>query len=461
MRSIWAVAKNTFATAVRMKIAIVFLLLLIILLPVMSVIMTGDGTAKGKLQSFVSYGLSLTAFLLSLLTIIVSTHTLTSDIKHKQIYMVLTKPIRRFELLCGKFLGVLMLNLILLLLFSAVIFILTLQIPRIANADATELQELDRQFFTARASLPMTIDRNLVKQEALQAYEKMKKADQLPEGKTDRQILDELIIQKELQTRATVPGGELVWEFENINTKSLGPEQNIFIRFKYDVSVKPPDKKITGVWWIGDYRQIKYGNSDGNSKTPGYVVTRRDTISTIHEIEIPADVVAQDGYLAVVFYNEPVNNTIVIFPIEDGLEVLYKAGTFTANYIKTVILILARLIFLAVLGVSVSTWLSFPVAILVCLSIFFTGLINSFIVGSFDYLSQTMTIFYSFTIKPIIWLLPKFDADLSVTKYMVSSEILNVIFLVSVVGILMIKAIIAALLGILIFSRREIARITV
>ena len=459
MYSIWAVAKNTFATAVRMKIAIVFLLMLIILLPVMSVIMTGDGTARGKLQSFVSYGLSLTAFLLSLLTIIISTYTITSDIKHKRVYMVLTKPIRRFEFLCGKFLGVLMLNLILLLLFSAVIFILTLQIPRIADADPTELQELDRQFFTARASLPMTIDRNLIKQEARKAYEEMKKADQLPDGKTEREILVELIKQKELQARATEPGGELVWEFENINTKSLDQGQNIFVRFKYDVSVKPPDKKITGTWWVGDYRQIKYG--DGNLKTPGYIATRRDIVSTVHEIEIPADAVAADGYLAVVFYNEPVNNTTVIFPIEDGLEVLYKAGTFTANYIKTVILILARLIFLAALGVSVSTWLSFPVAILVCLSVFFTGLINSFIVGSFDYLSQTMTIFYSFTIKPIIWLLPKFDADLSVTKYMVSSKILGVAFLLTVIGILMIKTIIVSSLGILIFSRREIARITV
>lgn len=459
MRSIWAVAKNTFAKAVRMKIAVVFLLLLVILLPVMSVIMTGDGTTKGKLQSFVSYGLSLTAFLLSLLTIIISTYTLASDMKYKQLYMVLTKPIRRFELLCGKFLGVIMLNFILLLLFSAVIYILTLQIPRITGADTDQLQLLDAQFFTARASLPMVIDRAKIKDEAMQAFEKMKEADQLSEDKTDKQILSGLIKQKELQARAAAPGGELVWEFENINTKSLGPKQNIFIRFKYDASARPPDKKVIGTWVVGDYRQIKYG--DGKPKTPIYRATRRDIISTIHEIQFPADAVATDGYLAVLFYNEPVNNTTVIFPIEDGLEVLYKAGTFTTNYIKTVILIFTRLTFLAALGISMSTCLSFPVAILICLSVFFTGMINSFIVESFDYLSLPMTIFYTFTIKPIIWLLPKFDAELSVTKYIVSSEILNVVFLLSATGFLMVKAIIVSLLGALIFSRREIARITV
>ena len=80
-----------------MKIAAVFVILLIVLLPVMGIAMTGDGTLKGRLQSFISYGLSLTSFLLCLLTIVVSVYSITSDIKQRQIYTVLTKPIRRFN----------------------------------------------------------------------------------------------------------------------------------------------------------------------------------------------------------------------------------------------------------------------------------------------------------------------------------------------------------------------------
>ena len=56
MRSVWAVARNTLAQAVRMRIAVVVFLLLIILLPLMSMVMDGDGTLKGKLQTFTSYG---------------------------------------------------------------------------------------------------------------------------------------------------------------------------------------------------------------------------------------------------------------------------------------------------------------------------------------------------------------------------------------------------------------------
>ena len=101
MRSIWAVATNTIKQAMRMKVAAVFLILLLVLLTVMGVSATGDGTLKGRLQTFVSYGLSLTAILLSLLTIIISIYTVTSDIEHRQIYTVITKPIRRFEFQSG------------------------------------------------------------------------------------------------------------------------------------------------------------------------------------------------------------------------------------------------------------------------------------------------------------------------------------------------------------------------
>ena len=64
------------------------------------------------------------------------------------------------------------------------------------------------------------------------------------------------------------------------------------------------------------------------------------------------------------------------------LEVLYQADSFGANFLRVVFLILARLIFLACLGILASSFLSFPVAILLCLVIFFTGTISGFIIDS-------------------------------------------------------------------------------
>jgi len=448
MRSIWAVATNTIKQALRMKIAAVFVILLIVLLPVMGVSMTGDGTLKGRLQTFVSYGLSLTGFLLCLLTIIVSIYSLTSDIKQRQIYTVITKPIRRFQLLFGKLLGVILLDIALLVLFSAIIYAITIYIPKYFDASKAELAQLDNEFYTARNSLiPAEVD---VTQEVLEAYEKLKKSGRLPEGVPREKVIARLTEDRKAWKRAAVPGQPLIWEFQNV--KPLDPNQSLFIRFKYDVSVNPPDLQVYSRWAVGDDRQYPPDVE---------IFDRKDTIRTFCEIEVPANVVAEDGYLAVGFLNVPLNNTVVIFPPEDGLEVLYQADTFTANFIRAVLLILFRLIFLACLGILASTFLSFPVAILLCLVVFFTATVSGFCLESFDFLGENLSWVYSYTIRPVILLLPQFD-KFNPTKSLVSARLLSWSLLAKVAGLMIcIKAVLLLLLAFLIFRFREIARIII
>ncbi len=454
MRSIWAVATNTIKQALRMKIAAVFVILLVVLLPVMGAAMTGDGTMKGRLQTFVSYGLSLTSFLLCLLTIVVSIYSLTSDIKQRQIYTVITKPIRRFQLLFGKLLGVILLDVALLVLFSAIIYAITIYIPKYFNASEADLAQLDNEFYTARNSLiPAEVD---VTREVLESYEKLKKSGRLPEGVPREKIIARLTEDQKRWKRAAVPGQQLIWEFNNV--RPLDPNQSLFIRFKYDVSVNPPDLNVYGIWTVGDYRQIKYGTK---RETPIRDFDRKDLIRTFHEIEVPANVVAEDGYLAVGFLNVPLNNTVVIFPPEDGLEVLYEADTFTGNFIRAVLLILFRLIFLACLGILASTFLSFPVAILLCLVIFFTATISGFCLESFDFLGENLSWVYSYTIRPVILLLPQFD-KFNPAKFLVPARLLSWPLLAKVAGLMIcIKSLLLLLLAVLIFSFREIAKIII
>jgi len=440
-----------------MKIAAVFIVLLIVLLPVMGVSMTGDGTLKGRLQTFVSYGLSLTSFLLCALTIVVSVYSLTSDIKQRQIYTVLTKPIRRFQLLFGKLLGVILLDVVLLVLFSSIIYAITIYTPKFFAASQAERLQAKNEFYTARASLtPAEVD---VTQEVLDAYNKLEKTGQLNQlfsGVPRKRIISQLTSRKQLEKRAAVVGHDLLWEFHNV--KPLDPNQSLFIRFKYDVSVNPPDLQIFGRWDVGDYRQVRYGSK---IETPIYRFDRKDLIRTFYEIEVPADAVAKDGYLAVRFLNVPLNNTVVIFPLEDGLEMLYKADTFTANFLRAASLILFRLIFLACLGILASTFLSMPVAILLCLVVFFTATISGFCLESFDFLSENLSSVYSYTLRPVITLLPQFD-KFNPAKFLVPARLLSWSLLAKVAALCVcIKAVLLLLLALLIFSFREIAKIIV
>jgi hypothetical protein len=439
-----------------MKIALAFIVLLIILLPVMAVVVTGDGTLKGRLQTFVSYGLSLTSLLLCLLTIVVSIYSLTSDMKQRQIYTVLTKPIRRSQLLFGKLLGVTLLSAVLLVIFSAVIYTITIYTPKFARAGEAERIQLANEFYAARAGLtPGEVD---VTKEVQEAYDKLEKTGQLEEmfeGVPPRKIMAMITSRKKLEKRSAAVGHDLLWEFNNV--EPLDPNESLFIRFKYDVSVNPPDLQVCGRWDVGDFRQLEYGEIE----TPIYRFDRKDLIRTFHEIEVPADAVAEDGYLAVRFINVPLNSTVVIFPPEDGLEVLYKADTFTANFVRAVLLILFRLIFLACLGVLASTFLSFPVAILLCVMIFFTGTISNFCLESFDFLSGNISGVYFYTLRPIIKLLPQFD-KFNPTKFLVPARLLSWSLLAKAAGFMVcVKAVLLLLLGLLIFNFREIAKVII
>lgn len=447
MRSIWAVATNTIKQALRMKIAAVFIVLLIVLLPVMGLSMTGDGTLMGRLQTFVSYSLSLTNLLLCLLTIIVTIYTLTSDIKQRQIYSVITKPIRRYQLLLGKLLGVVLLNTALLALFSVIIYTITIYIPKFSDADQANLIHVTNEFFTARAALvPPEVD---VTKEVLDTYEKLERDGQLPTDVPRSKFIDGLTKRKQLEKRAAVVGQQLVWEFNNV--KVLNPNETLFIRYKYDVSINPPDSQVYSRWDIGDSRQY-----------PAEFASfyRKDPIRTFRELEFPAHLIAEDGYLAIRFLNVPLNDTAVMFP-PDGLEVLYKADTFTANFIRVVLLILFRLIFLASLSLLASTFLSFPVAILLSLCILVTAIFSGFCLESFDYLGKDLSWVYHYTVRPIILLLPQFD-KFSPAKYLVPARLLSWPLLAKVAGLMIcIKSFLLLLLALLIFSFREIAKIII
>lgn len=451
MQCIWAVARNTIKQALRMKVAIVFIILLLVLLPVLGFTTTGDETLKGRLQTFLSYGLSLTSFLLCILTISVSIYSVTNDIKERQIFTVITKPIRRFQFLLGKLLGVILLDVLLLFIFSIIIFANTRNMPRFYDATEEELNQAKNEFYTAREGLVMPEED--VKEDVKRIYERLEQNEELPADLSRDEIITELTRQMQVANRVVDIGRPKTWEFDNV--KPLA--DSFFIRFKYEVLQDPFYDQINSRWLVGDPHYINTGEP---VKTPIYDGFHRNSVDSFHEIEVSADVVPENGHLAVAFLNDPSNNTVIIFP-QDGLEVLFKAGSFSGNFFRAVLLILSRLIFLACLSILASSFLSFPVAILLCFVIFFTANFSGFVLESFGFLSKTAGIFYTYSLKWIIQLLPQFD-KYNPTKFLIPARFVSWSFLASCFLIMVcIKAFLLLILSFIIFGYREIAKIII
>ncbi|MBM4103460.1 MAG: ABC transporter permease [Planctomycetes bacterium] len=455
MKKVWAVARNTIAQALRMKIAGVVIILLLILLPMMSLVMIGDGTLLGKLQTFSSYSLSLVGLMLCVLTIAISTFTLSDEIKRRQIFMVVTKPVSRWTILLGKFLGVVLIDVFLLIFFASAVYGLTCLIPYWTEVAPQEYQQAQNEFFTAREGIKVVIDNAEIQKRAKERYQQMEKDRRLPETMTPKEIKAQLFNEERIREQSIEPGRSRQWDFNGVRPAS-DPNALIFVRYKYDASATPPDGRVFGLWSIGDLQSYE----QGTLTTPIYNVRRDAPTRSAQEFAVPAGAVAKQGYLGVGFVNSPELNVSTVM-VQD-LEILYKVGSFTENYCRMVLLLLIRLIFLAVLGIVLTTWLSFPVAILVCTVIFGLGTVNGFIVESFDGFGVGMGTVYHYSIQPLLSLLPRFDGDFSPTKYIISGRMVRGMFLLrAAVETIGFKAFLLMLLGMWVFRSREVAKTAV
>ena len=77
-------------------------------------------------------------------------------------------------------------------------------------------------------------------------------------------------------------------------------------------------------------------------------------------MELPPDLFDENGVLTLTCGNP--NETALLFPLEDGVEVLYREGGFTLNFIRGLGIILCWLALLTTVGLASATFLSFPVA---------------------------------------------------------------------------------------------------
>ena len=124
MQRVFAIAGLTLRAAFRFRLVLVLAVTLIggvILLPL---IIKDDGTARGFTQILLTYTLTLVTALLGFATLWLACGTLARDLEESQMQMVAVKPIARWQIWIGKWLGILCLNAILLALAGTAIFLL-------------------------------------------------------------------------------------------------------------------------------------------------------------------------------------------------------------------------------------------------------------------------------------------------------------------------------------------------
>src|SRR5665213_2038271 len=150
MQRILAIAWLTWKAALRFKLFLVIAVLLILAVVGLPLVIKDDGTARGFTQIILTYTLSAITALLGLSTLWLSCGTLARDIEECQIQVVATKPIARWQIWVGKWLGIMTLNAVLLAISGGCVFGLLQW--RATKLPAAEQKILREQVLVARGS---------------------------------------------------------------------------------------------------------------------------------------------------------------------------------------------------------------------------------------------------------------------------------------------------------------------
>jgi len=332
----------------RFKLFLVLASLLILAVVGLPLIIKTDGSAQGFTQIILTYTLSTITALLGLSTLWLSCGTLARDIEECQVQVVAVKPVARWRIWLGKWLGILSLNAVLLALSGACVFgLLQWRAAQLAPDVQKTLRE---QILVARGSAKEASHADEI--EALTArilQDKVKSAEvKSPEDVVllRNQIREELKADSQL----VPPSYRRTWKIDLGLAKNSLHGKPLQVRIKFNTPKLTPGLTYDALWQIGDPPNTHYW--------------RTNTISlaqdTFYEFAIPPDLYDADGILTIQLINP--NDTPLLFAPEDGLEVLYPAGGFALNFARGLGIILCWMALLAALGLAAASELSFPVA---------------------------------------------------------------------------------------------------
>src|SRR5499427_6127413 len=124
MQSLFAIAWLTWKAALRFRLFLVVAVLLLAAVVGLPLLVKDDGTARGFTQILMTYTLSVITVLLGLSTLWLSCGTLARDIEECQIQVVAVKPVARWQIWLGKWLGIVSLDAALLALSGASVYAL-------------------------------------------------------------------------------------------------------------------------------------------------------------------------------------------------------------------------------------------------------------------------------------------------------------------------------------------------
>jgi hypothetical protein len=363
MQRLFAIAWLTWKAAFRFRLFLVLAALLLTAVVGLPLLIKDDGTARGFTQILLTYTLSVITALLGLSTLWLACGTLARDIEECQMQMVAVKPIARWQIWLGKWLGIMSLNAALLAVSGGAVYGLLQW--RATRLPAEQQRILRNEVLVARGSArPASVTKFIEEETDQRVKEALQKSGVTEADLTllRQQIKEQVKAGFQLVPPATYPSPYRVWEIDLGLWRHFLRDEPLYLRVKFNAAEKSPSGTFAALWQMGVPDSPQMRRLEPMSLAP----------DTFHEFPIPPNLFDENGALTVIFINP--NDTALLFPVEDGIEVRFRQGGFGLNYVRGLGIIWCWMALLAALGLAAASFLSFPVAAFSALAVLTIGL---------------------------------------------------------------------------------------
>ncbi len=349
LRRIIAIAQLTVRDAIRSRILLALATLILIILFAIPLLITDDTSPADRLSVILRYSLGSVVFILTVGTLWTSCVAISGDIAERRLHLVLAKPVHRYELWLGKWLGIVGINFATLTFTGALISIILYRAWSALPAGSIPFTQTEARLLTARITilpeLPPTFDRQMETQIA-----KLQKDQQTP-------IPPNLQELRKQAKRQVIQSGMIVQPNGSLTLHYLipaQPQQPLPYELSFTMESSQPTKAFaSGVWKVsdstGDGCSIPFTNSPG---VPAHIL-------------IPALTNREPARITITLTRADAGSSALLLLAPHGKmpELLVPVGGFGPNLCRTLLISLFHLAFVAALGVTMGCLLSLPVSV--------------------------------------------------------------------------------------------------
>jgi len=455
MRELWAVARHGFIEGVRSRLTALFVGLLIAAVIFVASISKG-ASFRDQMQTFLSYSVGITSVLLSLLTILLTCAVLCREVEKRYVFTSLTKPIARWKHIVGRWVGICLLQLMLVAAAGSAIYG-TAHYMRYSAGVTDPNHPVNSEVLCARIShgasdLTERIDREMAKRVAELKQRRVydNRVREVGQEAMDKSVRDYAVAKLE----SAVPGGKLSWRFDNL-PRPAETGESVQFRLKVAADNALPLEELQ--------RQLFFNNPQTGETL---MLPVRFPVNASKAVDLPSWLINKDGSLEVTFVNAPPPGAASPIPSavtinRNHVRLLYRVGGFTANFTRAMILVWLLQAFLAAMSLFVASWLSFAVACLWCITLYVLGHLANFVITAATEtpVPDTVSVIGRYVTEAVMLTLPTFS-KVDPNESLIGGVLIPWSYVgATALWFLLVWSAVPLLFASVIFTRRELARV--